>query len=262
MNLKSKILNIQIVAIQTMLRKEMVRIFRIWPQTFLPPVITTTLYFLVFGKFIGSQIAPVSGYSYMSYIVPGLVMMAVITAAYTSTVFSYFGAKFMKNLEEVLVAPVSYSSIIFGYVLGGVVRALITGVIILGVSMFFVSMSMAHIWAILFFMISTSIMFALAGLVNAIYAKSFDDTSIVTTFVLTPLTYLGGVFYSIYMLPIFWQNVSMFNPIFYIINGFRYGFLGITDVSIIKSVIVTTTFSLVFFFWCIYLFKTKRAVRV
>ena len=262
MKINNKILNIQIVATKTMLRKELVRVFRIWPQTFLPAVITTSLYFLVFGKFIGSQVASVSGYSYMQYIVPGLVMMAIITASYTSTVFSYFGSKFQKNLEEILVAPVAYSTIIFGYVISAVVRAFITGFLILAVSLFFTSISITHLWAVLFFMISTSVMFALAGLVNAIYAKSFDDTSIITTFVLTPLTYLGGVFYSIHMLPTFWQTASMFNPVLYMINGFRYGFLGVTDLNIFYCFAVTVVFSVIFFLWAIYLFKTKRAVRM
>ena len=254
--------HIQLIALRTMVRKEMFRIFRIWPQTFLPSVITTGLYFLIFGKFIGSQIAQVSGYSYMQYIVPGLVMMAVITGAYTSVVFSYFGAKFMKNLEEILVAPVAYSTIIAGYVLGGTLRALIVGSMTMIISLFFTDVPILHLGVVLFFIVSSSVMFSLAGLVNAIYAKSFDDTSIVTTFVLTPLTYLGGVFYSIHMLSPFWQSISLFNPILYMINGFRYGFLGVSDINIYYCSAVTISLSLMFFFWSVYLFESKRAVRV
>ena len=258
----NKVQKIQLIAIKTIVAKDLKRIFRIWPQTFLPAIITTSLYFLIFGKFIGSQISNVSGYSYMQYIVPGLVMMAVITSAYTNVVFSYFGSKFQKNLEEILVAPVAYPTIILGFILGGILRAIITGSLILIVSMFFTNIMISHLWAIIFFMLSTSMMFSLAGLINGIYAKSFDDTAIAATFVLTPLTYLGGIFYSIHMLPTFWQSISFANPILYMINGFRYGFLGVTDVSILYCALITITFSIVFFLWAIYLFKTKRAVRM
>jgi len=253
---------IQMVAIQTILTKEIIRMFRVWSQTFLPSVVTTALYFLIFGKFIGSQIQAVNGVSYMQFIVPGLVMMAVITNSFSNVVFSFYGSKFQKTLEELLVAPVSYTAMIFGFVFGGVMRGFIVGVMTLLTALFFTHLSIAHIGWVMFFAIASSIVFSLAGLINGIYAKSFDQMSIVPTFVLTPLTYLGGVFYSVHLLPSPWQEISHFNPVLYIINGFRYGFLGSSDINVWYSALTVLGMAAIFFVWAIYLFISGRAIKM
>ena len=203
----------------TIVRAETVRIFRIWSQTFLPPAITTTLYYVIFGTFIGSQIDAVEGFTYMQFIVPGLVMMAVITNSFTNTASSFFGAKFQRQLEELLVSPVPPIIVFAGYVTGGVVRGLLTGLLVLIIALFFTKLTVAGLVALVVFILLTSIFFSLLGLVTGIYAKGFDGMSIIPNFVLTPLTYLGGVFYSVHMLSPFWQGVSKLNPILYMVNG-------------------------------------------
>ncbi|MCA9384475.1 MAG: ABC transporter permease [Candidatus Magasanikbacteria bacterium] len=227
----------QLIAIQTILRREIIRLFRIWPQTFLPPVITQGLYFLIFGTFIGSQIRPINGVSYMAYIVPGIIMMSMITASYMNVVFSFFGAKFQRHIEELLVAPVSYYTILSGYVLGGVIRAFITGSMVFIVSFIFIRPTIEHPFIVLLFGLLTAIVFALGGFLNALYAKTFDDANIFTTFVLTPLTYLGGVFYSLDMLPPFFKTLSYGNPIVYMVDGFRYGFYGFSQANPVNGII-------------------------
>ncbi len=249
------------IAYTTIVRSEIQRFIRIWTQTFLPPVITTTLYYIIFGKFIGSQIAPVAGYSYMQFIVPGLVMMAVITSAFMNVVSSFFGSKFMHQLEELLIAPVSPLIIICGYVTGGVVRGLLTGGLVLIVALFFTQLTIIHLGALVFFALLTSIFFSLLGLITGIYAKNFDGVQIIPNFVLTPLTYLGGVFYSVHMLPQFWQYVSLGNPILYMVDGFRYGFLGISDVSLTTSVTLLIGMCLAAIGVILYLFKVGRGLR-
>lgn len=222
-----------------MIRKDVVRMFRIWIQTFLPSVITSSLYFLVFGTVLGSQIGQMQGVDYMIFVIPGLVMLAIVTTSYANTSFTFFSSKFFaRNIEEILVSPTPPWLMIAGFVGGGVVRGVITGTLVMLVSMFFTGLSLAihNFLIILGFAILTSIVFALAGLVNGIYAKSIDGINIVPTFVLTPLVYLGGIFYSVHTLPEWWQWLTYANPLFYLINGFRYGFLGITDVSITVSV--------------------------
>ena len=219
------------VAYMTIVRKETGRFLRIWPQTLLPSVITTTLYYVIFGAFIGSQIQGVGGFTYIQYIVPGLVMMAVITNSFSNVAGSFFGAKFQKQIEELLVAPISPFLVVAGYVTGGVLRGLLTGALVLGVALFFTHLTVHSVVLTLAFIFLTALLFSLSGMVNAIYAKKFDGISIIPTFVLTPLTYLGGVFYSVSVLPPFWQQVSHFNPFFYMIDGFRYGFFGHSDVS-------------------------------
>ncbi len=245
----------------TIVRKEVSRFLRIWPQTLLPSVITTTLYYVVFGKFIGSQIHPVGDYTYIQFIVPGLVMMAVITNAFGNVVSSFFGAKFQKQIEELLVSPITPFLVVAGFVTGGVLRGLLTGILVLLVSLFFTSLTIHSIPLVLAFIFLTALLFSLAGLLNAIYAKKFDGTTIIPTFVLTPLTYLGGVFYSISMLPPVWQSVSMWNPILYMVNGFRYGFLGVSDVSIGTSLALLTSLSIVLFAITMHLFKIGRGLR-
>jgi len=226
------------ISFYTMVRKDVVRIFRIWVQTFLPSVVTSVLYFLIFGRIIGSQIGEMQGVSYMEFVVPGLVMLAVVTTAYANTSFTFFTSKFFaRSIDEILVSPTPPWLMIAGFVAGGVVRGVIVGALVLLVSLFFtgLSLSIHSILIIASFAILTSLVFALAGLVNGIYAKSIDGINIVPTFVLTPLIYLGGIFYSITVLPEWWQAITYANPLFYLVNGFRYGFLGITDVSLAVS---------------------------
>lgn len=224
--------NLYWIALKSIWRKEVIRFLRIWIQTLIPPVITMSLYFIIFGNLIGSRVGNMGGHSYMAFIVPGLIMMSVITNSYANVCSSFFSAKFQRNIEELLVAPVPTHILIWGFVGGGVIRGILTGTLVTIVSLFFVTYEV-HSWVfVVFTLLLTSILFSLAGLLNAVYAKTFDDISIIPTFVLTPLTYLGGVFYSITLLPTFWQWVSKLNPIVYMINGFRYGFLGTTDVSL------------------------------
>ncbi|WP_425669017.1 ABC transporter permease [Vibrio owensii] len=226
----------------SLLTKEINRFTRIWVQTLVPPAITMTLYFIIFGSLIGSRIGEMNGFSYMEYIVPGLIMMSVITNSYSNVASSFFSSKFQRNIEELLVAPVPNYIIILGFVMGGVVRGLLVGTIVTFVSLFFVDLQVDHWGIIIATVFMTSVVFSLGGLINAVYARTFDDISIIPTFVLTPLTYLGGVFYSISLLPEFWQGVSKLNPIVYMVNAFRYGFLGVSDVDIVTSFSVLTVF--------------------
>ena len=221
-----------LVALWTIIYKEVSRFLRIWTQTLLPPVVTQSLYFIIFGGFIGSQVANINGIPYMSFIVPGLVMMAVINSAYTNVVSSFFGSKFQKNIEELLVSPVPVWVIIAGYTAGGVLRGLLVGIIVYIISAIFTTPVVYNFGIVLLFILLTAIVFSLGGLVNAIFAKKFDDIGIFTTFILTPLTYFGGVFYSIHNLPEIWQIISRFNPILYMVDGFRYGFHGASDLNI------------------------------
>ncbi|WP_088332617.1 ABC transporter permease [Lacimicrobium sp. SS2-24] len=239
--------SLQFTALRTIWIKECTRFLRIWVQTLVPPAITMSLYFVIFGNLIGSRIGQMGGLSYMEFIVPGLIMMAVITSSYSNVSSSFFSAKFQRNVEELLVAPVSNWIIILGYVGGGVTRALLVGGLVTLVSLFFVELQIHNPIMLLLTLVLTATLFAAAGLVNAIFAKTFDDISVIPTFVLTPLTYLGGVFYSLTLLPEFWQWVSKANPIVYMVNGFRYGFLGVSDVGISTSVAVLIGFNVLLF---------------
>lgn len=221
-----------LVSLKTIIRKEWVRIIRIWTQTLIPPVITQTLYFVIFGKFIGARIGEVNGIDYMSFIVPGLVMMSVINNAYGNVVSSFFGAKFQRNVEEIMVSPTPNWVIVLGYTIGGVIRGVSVGALVFVISCFFTKPVISNLFVILLFVLLTSVVFSLGGFMNALFATKFDDVAIIPTFVLTPLTYLGGVFYSVHSLPPFWQNVSKLNPILYMVNGFRYGFYGASDVHV------------------------------
>ncbi|MBA3789328.1 ABC transporter permease [Patescibacteria group bacterium] len=250
-----------LVGFLTMLRKEVTRVFRIWSQTLLPPVVTTSLYFAIFGAFIGSQIAKIDGFSYIQFIVPGLVMMAVITSAYSNTVSTFFGAKMQRNLEELLVSPMPDWVVIAGFVSGGVVRALLVAILVLIVSLFFTHLIIFNLFIIFAAAFLTSLLFSLAGLVNGIFAKSFDGISIVPTFVLVPLTYLGGVFYSINRLPPFFRFLSLGNPILYMVNAFRYGFLGISDVSVTVSFEVMIFVTLALLIITLWLFKRGSGLK-
>ncbi len=224
-----------LTALYTIVRKDTKRILRLWKQTFLPSVVTMGLYYTVFGTFIGSQLQQIGGFSYIQFIVPGLVMMSVITNAYSSTSSAFFQAKFTKSIEELLVSPMPNWVVILGYTLAGMVRGLIVGALVLLTSLFFTHIAIFNVLALVAAFILACALFSLAGILNALFANTFDDIAIVPTFVLTPLTYLGGVFYSVHNLPGFWQQVSLFNPILYMVNAFRYGFLGLTDVSLTFS---------------------------
>lgn len=222
-----------LVALNTIVRREIVRIMRIWTQTLIPPAITMTLYFVIFGKLIGSRIGSIQGgFTYMQYIVPGLVMMSIITNSYGNISSSFFGAKFSRAVEEMLVSPMPNWVILAGYVAGAVVRGLVVGLLVLVIALFFTDLHVMHPLITFASVLLGATIFSLAGFVNAVYAKKFDDIALVPTFILTPLTYLGGVFYSINMLGEPWQAISRANPILYMVNAFRYGVLGISDVHV------------------------------
>lgn len=229
----------QFISFYTILRKGVIRIFRIWSQTLLPSVVTSVLYFTIFGNIIGSRIGSLNGVPYILFVVPGLVMLAVVTNSFMDVATTFFMSKFFaRNIDEILVSPTPPVVIIAGFIASGVVRGMLVGTLVMLVSLFFALPSVAHPLVILLFLFLSSLVFALGGLINGIYAKNFDGISIIPTFVLTPLVYLGGVFYSIHSLPPLWQKVSLANPILYIINGFRYGFLGTADVSLLTCVLV------------------------
>ncbi|MEZ5540672.1 MAG: ABC transporter permease [Pseudomonadota bacterium] len=251
----------KLIAFQTILTKETLRFARIWVQTVLPPVVTTALYFIIFGNLIGPRIGTMEGFDYMEFIIPGLIMMAVITNSYANVVSSFYGSKFQRHIEEMLISPTPTYVVVLGFVCGGVMRGLTVGCAVTVVSLLFNPLNI-HSLPVMFSMILlTSVLFSLAGLINGVYANSFDDISIVPTFVLTPLTYLGGIFYSISMLPEFWQQVSRFNPILYLINAFRYGFLGISDISLLTSYTICCGFILALYLFSLYLLRTGRGIR-
>ncbi len=254
-------LRLNLVAVQTIIRKEMVRVLRIWVQTIVPPAITMTLYFIIFGNLIGRRIGTMDGFDYMQYIAPGLIMMSVITNSYGNVVSSFFGAKFGRHVEEMLVAPMSYATIIIGHVAGGVLRGLLVGMLVTVIALFFTKLHVAHPFVMISVVLLSSIVFSLAGFINAVFARKFDDISIVPTFVLTPLTYLGGVFYSISLLPEFWQNVSKANPILYMVNAFRYGILGTSDIEIGHAYTILVVFVVLLFSGCMFLMKRGVGIR-
>ena len=249
------------VSFLTIVRKEITRFLRIWIQTLLPSAITMALYFIIFGNFIGSRIQGIHGLRYIDFIAPGLIMMAVITNSYANVVSSFFGTKFQRNIEEILVSPTPSWVITCGYACGGVLRGLIVGIIVSLVALFFTKLAVFNIFIVLVYVFLTSIVFSLAGMLNAIFAKKFDDISIVPTFVLTPLTYLGGVFYSIAALPKFWQTLSMANPILYMVNGFRYGFLGVSDINVWLGLGMLIFFAGALFTLNLYLIKKGVGLR-
>lgn len=232
------------VAFSTILTKEVRRFTRIWPQTLLPPAITTALYFLIFGKLIGDRIGTVHGVSYMDYIVPGVILMSVISHSYSNVVSSFYSTKFQHHIEELLVSPVPNWIILTGYVCGGIARGIMVGCVVTAISMLFTHIKVMHWEIAVAVLLLTATLFALAGFINAVFADSFDDISIIPNFVLTPLSYLGGVFYSVAMLPPLWQIIAQGNPILYIINAFRFGLIGVSDVDIILAFEMTGGFIL------------------
>ncbi|WP_417354530.1 ABC transporter permease [Gallaecimonas pentaromativorans] len=249
------------IALNSIVYKEINRFMRIWVQTLVPPAITMTLYFIIFGSLIGSRVGKMGGYDYMEFIVPGLIMMSVITNSYSNVASSFFSAKFQRFIEEMLVAPIPNSIIIWGFVAGGMARGLLVGAIVTVVSFFFAHIQIQHPLVVVVTVLLTSLLFSLGGLLNAIFAKSFDDISIVPTFILTPLTYLGGVFYSISLLPGFWQGLSHINPILYMVNAFRYGFLGTADIALWQAFTVLTVMIVAMYGLALYLIKNGVGLR-
>ncbi|MDI5893171.1 ABC transporter permease [Halomonas rhizosphaerae] len=249
------------IALWTLVHKEVKRFTRIWPQTLLPPSITMTMYFIIFGNLIGSRIGEMDGYSYMDFIVPGLIMMAVITNSYSNVASSFFSNKFQRSIEEMMVSPMPNWVILTGFVLGGMARGLGVGLIVTVVSLFFTRIEVAHPLLTVFVVVLTAALFAIGGFINALLGKKFDDISIVPTFVLTPLTYLGGVFYSISLLPAFWQGVSMLNPILYMVNVFRYGFLGVSDIPVGWALAAILAFISVLFGVALWMLNRGKGIR-
>jgi ABC-2 type transport system permease protein len=251
----------QLISLITLVRKEVGRVTRIWVQTIVPPIITMSLYFLIFGNLIGKRIGEMGGFDYMQYIAPGLIMMSVITNSYGNVVSSFFGAKFQRHLEEMLVSPMPTYAIILGYVAGGMFRGLIVGMVVTFIALFFTEIRISNLFITLSVVILTAAVFSLGGLINAIFAKKFDDVSIIPAFVLAPLTYLGGIFYSISLLPPIAQKISMFNPILYMINAFRYGMLGVSDIDITRAYIIIIAFAVGLFAACMVLIKKGIGIR-
>lgn len=249
------------VAFNTILRKETLRFMRIWVQTIVPPIITTVLYFIIFGNLIGEQIGQMDGFNYIDFIMPGLIMMAIITNSYANVVASFYGSKFAKHIEEMLVSPTPNIIILLGFVSGGVIRGLLVGLAVTATAMFFTDIQISHPFVILLVAFLTAFLFSLAGFINGVYAQSFDDVTIIPTFVLTPLTYLGGIFYSIHLLPPFWQDASLINPILYMINSFRFGFLGTSDINLNIALAVITSFIVILFAISLYLLNKGIGIR-
>ncbi len=249
------------VAFKTICSKEIHRFSRIWIQTLVPPVITAALYFIIFGHLIGSRIGDMHGFSYIKFIIPGLIMMTVITNSYANVSASFFSAKYSHSIEELLVAPVPGHIIIWGYAAGGMARGVCVGLLVMAVSMFFVPLQIHNWLVVVITLLLTTILFSLAGMLNAIFARSFDDISLIPTFILTPLTYLGGIFYSLTLLPEFWQGVSKLNPIVYMISGFRYGFLGVNDLPLWLTLSVQVFLSAVFYLLVWRLIEQGRGLR-
>lgn len=249
------------VGFYTLVRKEMQRILRIWVQTIVPPVIQMTLYFLVFGSVIGSRVGKMHGFDYMAYIAPGLIMMSVITNSYTNVVSSFFGAKFARHIEELIVSPLPDVLVLLGYMAGGMFRGLLVGGIVTAVASFFTHLPIAHPWIIVTTALLTSGVFALGGLLNALFAKKFDDVTIIPTFVLTPLVYLGGVFYSISLLPTVWQHITRVDPLLYMIETLRYGFLGVSDIPLAEAYGIMAGFLVILFALSLWLLKRGTGLK-
>ena len=251
----------QWIAFATIVRKEIVRFLRIWTQTLLPPAVTMSLYFVVFGKLLGDRIQDFGDFTYIEFIVPGLVMMSVITNSFSNVASSFFSSKFQRSVEELLVSPVPDWLIVAAYVVGGAARGLIVGVVVLLVSLFFTKLQLHSLALVILFFILTALTFATAGLTNGMLARKFDDIAIVPTFVLTPLTYFGGVFYSIELLPGIWPTVSRANPILYMVNGLRYGFLGVSDIPVPVGIVILVIFLVVLFGFNLWLMKKGHGLR-
>lgn len=251
----------QWVSFYTIVTKEVMRFLRIWVQTVLPAMITMGLYFVIFGHLIGSQLAPIQGYSYIDYIVPGIILMAIINNSYANVVSSFFSSKFQRHIEEMLISPMPNYLILLGFVGGGLVRGLVVGVGVTVVAEVFAHLHVHNLAVIIIVVMLTSVLFSLGGLINAVYAKTFDDISIIPTFVLTPLTYLGGIFYSVNMLPSFWRHVSLVNPILYMINAMRYGMLGVSDIDYRLALLIVVGFVVGLYLFALYLLRKGIGIR-
>lgn len=249
------------IALWTVVIKEIKRFTRIWPQTLLPPSITMAMYFIIFGSLIGSRIGEMDGFTYMDYIVPGLIMMSVITNSYSNVASSFFSNKFQRSVEEMMVSPMPNWVILSGFIIGGMARGLGVGLIVTVVSLFFTRLTVEHPLLTIGVVVLTAALFSLGGFINALLADKFDDISIVPTFVLTPLTYLGGVFYSISLLPDFWQGMSMLNPILYMVNVFRYGFLGVSDIHVGMAFAAILAFIVVLFGVALWMLERGKGIR-
>lgn len=255
------LLKTNIVGFNTIVIREFSRIVRIWGQTIVPPAITATLYFVIFGSLIGSRIGDMGGYTYIQYIAPGLIMMSVITNSYGNVVSSFFGAKFGKHIEELLVSPLPGWLIVGGYVVGGIIRGLIVGAVVTAITLVFTHLKIYNVGVVISAVLLSSIVFALAGMINAVFAKNFDQITFIPTFVLTPLTYLGGVFYTITLLPEWAQHVSYANPILYMVNAFRYGFLGVSDVDVRLAYTIMIGAAVVLYVSCVWLLHRGVGTR-
>ncbi len=253
--------NHKYIAFETIVVKEVRRFSRIWLQTLVPPIITISLYFVIFGNLVGRRIGDMGGYRYMEFIVPGLIMMAVIQNSYSNVVSSFFSHKFQRSIEELLVSPVPNYVILSGFIVGGMARGLAVGAVVTLVSLLFADLHIQNPVITVVVVLLTSAVFSLAGFINALFANSFDDISIIPTFVLTPLIYLGGVFYSTQMLPPFWQVVSSLNPIFYMVNSFRYGILGSSDVDVGWAFLILMIFIVALYTFCILLLRKGTGLR-
>ena len=252
---------VNLIGLATIVHKEYRRIVRIWLQTIVPPAITMTLYFVIFGSLIGRRIGEMDGVPYTTFIAPGLIMMAVISNSFGNVVSSFFSGKMQSHIEEMLVSPMSYATIVVGYVAGGVIRGLLVGGLVTVVALFFAELTVAHPFVTLSVIVLTSVVFSLGGLLNALFAKNFDDISIIPTFVLAPLTYLGGVFFSTSLLSPFWQAIAHVNPILYMVNGFRYGMLGTSDIPIAQAYAIILTAVVALFALAMILLKRGTGIR-
>ena len=250
-----------LVAFKTIIVKEVMRFMRIWVQTLVPPAIMMTLYFVIFGNLIGSKIGDMDGFDYIEYIIPGLIMMSIITNSYANVVAAFFHAKMYGHVQEMLISPIPNHVVLLGYIGGGMARGILVGIIVTLVSLFFSDLTIKHPLMTIGILFMTSMLFSIAGFINAVYAKNFDDISIVPTFVLTPLTYLGGVFYSINLLSDFWQTASLANPVLYMVNGFRYGILGESDINPILSFGVIIIFTVALYYIAYELLKRGIGTR-
>jgi len=249
------------VAYQTIARREILRFARIWVQTIIPPMVMVGLYFIIFGNLIGQRIGEMDGMSYVDFIMPGLVMMSIITNSYANVVSSFYGAKYSHYIEEMLIAPIPNIVILIGYVTGGIVRGMSVGIAVTLVSLFFTDFSIHAPLIVIGIAFLTAFLFSLAGLINGVFARTFDDVTIIPTFVLTPLTYLGGIFYSIRLLPETWQQVSLINPILYMVNSFRFGFRGVSDIGMGTAIMVILFFIVILFVFCMTLLKRGTGIR-
>jgi ABC-2 type transport system permease protein len=250
-----------LVAFNTIVIRESKRTFRVWRQSFLPSIITSILYFVIFGRVIGHRVGPMNGVPYLQFIAPGLIMMQIVTSAYSSGVSAFFIAKFQRQIQELLVSPMPAYVILFGFIVSAVIRGVLVGVIITIIALFFTHLRI-YSWPVMLFVVFfSSFLFAIAGLVNAVYAKNFDDITIIPTFVLAPLTYLGGVFYSIHLLPPFWQIISLVNPITYMINAFRYGILDMADTSVAVAFAIIFFLIIILFVFANYLISSGKGLR-